>query len=41
MSEGRLKREDIDSPLYRVRRMAMPPLVWVNVEPGGSALFAA
>ena len=32
MSEGRLESEDIDSSLYRVRRMAVPQLVWVNVE---------
>ena len=32
MSEGRLKREYVDSPLYRVRGMAVPQLVWVDVE---------
>ena len=41
MSERRLESEDIDSSLNRVRCMAMPQLVWVNVEPGGSAPFAA
>ena len=33
MSEGRLKREYVDSPLYCVRGMAVPQLVWVNMEP--------
>ena len=37
MSEGRLKREYVDSPLYRVRGMAVPQLVWMNVETGGSS----
>ena len=37
MSEGRLKREYVDSPLYRVRGMAVPQLVWVDVEPGSSS----
>ena len=32
MSEGRLKSEDITSPLNRVRRMAMPQLMRVDVE---------
>ena len=41
MPERRLESEDIDASLYRVRCMAMPQLVWVNVEPGGSAPFAA
>ena len=41
MPERRLESEDIDSSLNRVRGMAMPQLVWVNVEPGGSAPFAA
>ena len=39
--ERRLESEDIDASLNRVRCMAMPQLVWVNVEPGGSAPFAA
>ena len=30
MSEGRLEREDIHSSLYRVRRMAVPQLVWTE-----------
>lgn len=33
MSEGRLKSEDITSPLNRVCRMAMPQLMRVDVEP--------
>ena len=37
MSERRLESEDIDPSLYRVRGMAMPQLVWVNVEPGGAS----
>ncbi len=41
MPERRLESEDIDSSLNRVRGMAMPQLVWVNVEPGGSAPFPA
>ena len=41
MSERRLESEDIDPSLYRVRGMAVPQLVWVNVEPGGSSPFAA
>ena len=41
MSERRLESENIDSSLYRVRRMAVPQLVWVNVEPCGSSPLAA
>ena len=41
MSEGRLKREYVDSPLNRVRGMAVPQLVWVDVEPGGSSPLPA
>ena len=41
MSERRLESEDIDPSLYRVRRMAVPQLVWVDVEPCGSAPFPA
>ena len=37
MFEGRLKREYVDSPLYPVRGMAVPQLVRVNVETGGSS----
>ena len=36
MSEGRLKREYVDSPLYRVRGMAVPQLVWVDMEAASS-----
>ena len=32
MSEPRLESEDIDPSLYRVRLMAVPQLVWVDVE---------
>ena len=39
MSERRLESENIDSSLYRVRRMAVPQLMWVNVEPGDSSPF--
>ena len=41
MSERRLESEDIDSSLYRVRRMAVPQLVWVDVEPCGSSPLSA
>ena len=41
MSEGRLKREYVDSPLYSVRGMAVPQLVWVNVKTGGSSPLSA
>ena len=41
MSEGRLEREYIHSSLYRVRGMAVPQLVWVNVEAGGSSPLPA
>ena len=41
MSERRLKREYVDSPLNRVRGMAVPQLVWVDVEPGGSSPLPA
>ena len=41
MSERRLEREDIHSSLYRVRGMAVPQLVWVNVEPGGASPLPA
>ena len=41
MSERRLESEDIDPSLYRVRGMAMPQLVWVNVELGDSSPFPA
>ena len=41
MSEGVLKREYVDSPLYRVAGMRVPQLVWVDVEPGGSSPLPA
>ena len=41
MSERRLESEDIDPPLYRVRGMAVPQLVWVNVKTGGSSPLSA
>ena len=41
MPERRLESEDIDSSLNRVRGMAMPQLVWVNVEPCGLAPLPA
>ena len=41
MSERRLEREDIHSSLYRVRGMAVPQLVWVDVEAGGSSPLPA
>ena len=41
MSERRLESEDIDSSPYRVRRMAVPQLVWVDVESGNSSPLPA
>ena len=41
MPERRLESEDIDSSLNRVRGMAMPQLVWVDMEPGGSSPLPA
>ena len=41
MSERRLEREDIHSSLYRVRGMAVPQLVWVDVESSSTFPFAA
>ena len=41
MAEGALEREYIHSSSYRLRGMAVPQLVWVDVEPGGSAPLAA
>ena len=41
MSERRREREDIHSSLYRVRGMAVPQLVWVNVEACGSTPLPA
>ena len=33
MTEGGLKRENVHAPLHSVCGMAVPQLVWVNVEP--------
>ena len=41
MSERRLESEDIDSSLYRVRRMAVPQLMRVNVEARCSSPLSA
>ena len=41
MPEGGLKREYVHAPLHSVFGMAVPQLVWMNVEPCGSAPFAA
>ena len=41
MTEGGLKREYVHAPLHSVCGMAVPQLVWVNVEPCGSAPLAA
>ena len=41
MSERRLEREDIDSSLYRVRRMAVPQLVRMQMKTSRSAPLAA
>ena len=41
MSKRCLEREYIDSPLNRMCCMAMPQLVWMNVEPGGSSPLPA
>lgn len=41
VTEGGLKREYIDSPLNRMCGMAVPQLVWVNVEPCGFAPLPA
>ena len=41
MSERRLERENIHSSLNRVRGMAVPQLVWVDVEPGCSSILPA
>ena len=41
MAEGVLEREYIHPPLYRVRGMAVPQLVWVNVKTGGSSPLPA
>ena len=36
-----MKREYVHAPLHSVCGMAVPQLVWVNVEPGGSAPLPA
>ena len=41
MAEGVLEREHIHSSSYRLRGMAVPQLVRVNVEPCGSSPLAA
>ena len=41
VSERRPESEYINSSLYRVRRMAVPQLVWVDVEPGGASPLPA
>ena len=41
MSERRLEREYIHSSSYRLRGMAVPQLVWVDVESSSTSPFAA
>ena len=41
MAEGVLEREYIHSSSYRLRGMAVPQLVRVNVEPGGASPLPA
>ena len=41
MTERGLKREYVHAPLHSVCGMAVPQLVWMNVEPCGSAPLAA
>ena len=41
MTERGLKREYVHAPLHSVCGMAVPQLVWVNVEPCGSSPLAA
>ena len=41
MNERGLKREYVHAPLHSVCGMAVPQLVWVNVEPCGSSPLAA
>ena len=36
-----MKREYVHAPLHSVCGMAVPQLVWVNVEPGDSSPFPA
>ena len=41
MTERGLKREYVHAPLHSVCGMAVPQLVWVNVETGGSSPLSA
>ena len=41
MPERGLKREYVHAPLHSVCGMAVPQLVWVNVEPGGASPLPA
>ena len=41
MAEGVLEREYIHSSSYRLRGMAVPQLVWVDVESSNTSPFAA
>ena len=41
VTEGGLKREYVHAPLHSMCGMAMPQLMWVNVEPCGSSPLAA
>ena len=41
VTEGGLKREYVHAPLHSVCGMAVPQLVWVNVEPCGSSPLSA
>ena len=41
MTERGLKREYVHAPLHSVCGMAVPQLVWVNVEPCGSSPLPA
>ena len=41
MAEGVLEREYIHSSSYRLRGMAVPQLVWVDVESSSTSPFAA
>ena len=41
VTERGLKREYVHAPLHSVCGMALPQLVWVDMEPGGSSPFTA
>ena len=41
MTEGCLKGEDIHSPMHSMCGMAVPQLVWVDMEPCGSSALPA